>query len=75
MWSFQGRLLRKQNVDRICQLLWRPRPPSLLSDEQIKVSVSMDIYIVSFHFASVIITLLPFVTESQERSQEICQAV
>lgn len=36
MWSFQGRLLRKQNVDRICQLLWRPRPPTLLSDQQIK---------------------------------------
>lgn len=36
VWSFQGRLLRKHPTDRICQLLWRPRPPSLLGDDQIK---------------------------------------
>nr|XP_039256545.1 eukaryotic translation initiation factor 3 subunit B-like [Styela clava] len=36
VWSFQGRLLRKQSMDRICQLLWRPRPPPLLTEEQIK---------------------------------------
>lgn len=37
LWTFQGRLLQKNNKDRFCQLLWRPRPPSLLTHEQIKV--------------------------------------
>lgn len=37
LWTFQGRLLQKNNKDRFCQLLWRPRPPSLLSADQIKV--------------------------------------
>ncbi|KAL4239629.1 translation initiation factor eIF-3b like protein [Mactra antiquata] len=36
LWSFQGRLLQKQQLDRFCQLLWRPRPPSLLASEEIK---------------------------------------
>uniref|UniRef100_A0A5F8AGL6 Eukaryotic translation initiation factor 3 subunit B n=1 Tax=Macaca mulatta TaxID=9544 RepID=A0A5F8AGL6_MACMU len=36
LWTFQGRLLQKNNKDRFCQLLWRPRPPTLLSQEQIK---------------------------------------
>lgn len=36
IWNFQGRLVRKQNVDRFCQLLWRPRPPTILSEEKIK---------------------------------------
>lgn len=38
LWTFQGRLLQKNNKDRFCQLLWRPRPPSLLSADQIKVN-------------------------------------
>lgn len=37
LWTFQGRLLQKNNKDRFCQLLWRPRPPTLLSQDQIKV--------------------------------------
>ncbi|XP_028825038.1 eukaryotic translation initiation factor 3, subunit Ba [Denticeps clupeoides] len=37
LWTFQGRLLQKNNKDRFCQLLWRPRPPSLISQEQIKL--------------------------------------
>uniref|UniRef100_A0A3Q3IJ18 Eukaryotic translation initiation factor 3 subunit B n=1 Tax=Monopterus albus TaxID=43700 RepID=A0A3Q3IJ18_MONAL len=37
LWTFQGRLLQKNNKDRFCQLLWRPRPPTLLSSEQIKM--------------------------------------
>ncbi|MEQ2181025.1 translation initiation factor eIF-3b like protein [Goodea atripinnis] len=37
LWTFQGRLLQKNNKDRFCQLLWRPRPPTLLSADQIKV--------------------------------------
>merc|ERR1712241_602512 len=36
MWNFQGKILKRSNVDRFCQLVWRPRPPSLLSKEQMK---------------------------------------
>lgn len=39
LWTFQGRLLQKNNKDRFCQLLWRPRPPTLLGQDQIKVGV------------------------------------
>ena len=38
LWNFQGKLLFKQQMDRFCQLQWRPRPPSLLTEEQVKVS-------------------------------------
>jgi len=34
--SFQGKLLRKQPMDELCQFLWRPRPPSLLSPQDLK---------------------------------------
>ncbi|PWA21299.1 hypothetical protein CCH79_00018453, partial [Gambusia affinis] len=37
MWTFQGRLLQKINKDRFCQLLWRPRPPTVLTSDQIKM--------------------------------------
>lgn len=40
LWTFQGRLLQKNNKDRFCQLLWRPRPATLLSEDQIKVACS-----------------------------------
>lgn len=40
LWTFQGRLLQKNSKDRFCQLLWRPRPPTLLSQDQIKVWLS-----------------------------------
>ena len=40
LWNFQGKLLHKQPMDKFCQLLWRPRPPSLLSKDMIKVSSS-----------------------------------
>eukprot|EP01136_Pigoraptor_vietnamica_P027141 Opistho-1_new@83101 len=36
LWSFQGRLLRKANIDKFYQFLWRPRPKTLLTKEQIK---------------------------------------
>ena len=36
MWNFQGKILKRSNVDRFCQLVWRPRPQSLLSKEQLK---------------------------------------
>ena len=37
LWNFQGKLLYKQPLDRFCQLQWRPRPLSLLSDDHLKV--------------------------------------
>jgi len=37
LWSFQGRILQKQPLERFCQLQWRPRPASLLTAEHIKV--------------------------------------
>jgi len=36
MWSFQGKILKRYQCDRFCQLLWRPRPPTLLSPEKMK---------------------------------------
>ncbi|KAJ7372582.1 translation initiation factor eIF-3b like protein [Desmophyllum pertusum] len=36
IWSFQGKLLQRHALDQFCQLLWRPRPPSLLTDADIK---------------------------------------
>jgi len=36
IWSFQGRLLRKIEKEQQSQVLWRPRPPTLLSANQIK---------------------------------------
>ncbi|CAN8003060.1 unnamed protein product [Ixodes hexagonus] len=36
VWSFQGRILKKCNMDRFCQLLWRPRPPSLITEEKLR---------------------------------------
>lgn len=36
LWTFQGRLLKRVFLDGFCQLLWRPRPPSLLTPEKIK---------------------------------------
>jgi len=36
LWSFQGKILKRCQVDKFCQFLWRPRPPTLLSAKQIK---------------------------------------
>ncbi|KAI8391263.1 eukaryotic translation initiation factor eIF2A-domain-containing protein [Radiomyces spectabilis] len=36
VWDFKGQLLFKQNIEKFKQLLWRPRPKSLLSPEQKK---------------------------------------
>ncbi|KAK2557121.1 Eukaryotic translation initiation factor 3 subunit B [Acropora cervicornis] len=36
IWSFQGKLLQRHTLDQFCSLLWRPRPPSLLSEEDLK---------------------------------------
>mmetsp|Transcript_3940 Transcript_3940/g.10930 ORF Transcript_3940/g.10930 Transcript_3940/m.10930 type:complete len:684 (+) Transcript_3940:77-2128(+) len=34
IWSFQGKLIHKVLKDRFYQFEWRPRPPSLLSEER-----------------------------------------
>lgn len=36
IWSFQGKILKRVNLDEFAQLLWRPRPPTLLSADQQK---------------------------------------
>ncbi len=36
LWSFQGRILKRVALDKFCQLQWRPRPPTLLSSQQVK---------------------------------------
>jgi translation initiation factor 3 subunit B len=36
LWSFQGKILKRCQVEKFCQFLWRPRPPTLLSVKQIK---------------------------------------
>jgi len=36
IWSFQGKPIHKQPLPQFCQLLWRPRPATLLTDEAIK---------------------------------------
>lgn len=36
VWTFQGRLVRKNDLERFCQFSWRPRPPPLLGEEKIK---------------------------------------
>jgi len=36
LWSFQGKCLRKCPIDKLCQFLWRPRPPSLLTPQDLK---------------------------------------
>jgi len=36
IWSFQGKCMKRHSVDKFCQLLWRPRPPSLLQSSDMK---------------------------------------
>ena len=36
LWTFQGKILQKHTPEKFCQLLWRPRPPSLLDPKQVK---------------------------------------
>ncbi len=59
LWTFQGRLLQKNNKDRFCQLLWRPRPPTLLSQEQIKVTAFSTVHICNVYTLFCIIRASP----------------
>lgn len=36
MWSFQGKILKRVNLDKFAQLVWRPRPPILLDEKKQK---------------------------------------
>ena len=36
LWNFQGKILKRSTVDKFCQLIWRPRPPTLLTKEGLK---------------------------------------
>lgn len=36
MYNFQGKLVNKVPFDRLYKMSWRPRPPTILSAEQIK---------------------------------------
>ena len=36
VWSFQGKLLKRFQMDRFCQFSWRPRPPCYLTNKQIR---------------------------------------
>jgi translation initiation factor 3 subunit B len=37
IWDFKGQQLCRKQMDRFKQFLWRPRPPTLLGKEQMKV--------------------------------------
>lgn len=36
IWSFQGRILQRHPLDQFCSFIWRPRPKSLLTPEDIR---------------------------------------
>eukprot|EP00094_Tigriopus_californicus_P003747 TCALIF_03606-PA protein Name:"Similar to Eif3b Eukaryotic translation initiation factor 3 subunit B (Mus musculus)" AED:0.03 eAED:0.03 QI:134/0.75/0.8/1/1/1/5/29/718 len=36
LWSFQGKILKRCQLDKFCQFLWRPRPPTLLTKKDVK---------------------------------------
>merc|ERR1712168_1416093 len=36
IWSFQGRILQRHALDQFCHFVWRPRPVSLLTKEDIQ---------------------------------------
>merc|ERR1711890_185999 len=36
IWSFQGRILQRHALDQFCHFVWRPRPTSLLTKQDIK---------------------------------------
>ncbi|KAI9739769.1 MAG: Translation initiation factor 3 subunit b [Cirrosporium novae-zelandiae] len=45
LYSFSGELLREEHIDKFKQLLWRPRPPTLLSkDEQKQIRKTLRDY-------------------------------
>lgn len=52
MWSFQGKLMKRFQLDRFCQFSWRPRPPCFLSNKQIReIKKNLKKYSVEFDAA------------------------
>merc|ERR1712055_800706 len=50
LWNFQGKILKRSSVEKFCQLVWRPRPPTLLAKEQIKeIKKNLKKYSVKFN--------------------------
>jgi translation initiation factor 3 subunit B len=50
LWNFQGKILKRSSVEKFCQLVWRPRPPTLLVKEQIKeIKKNLKKYSVKFN--------------------------
>jgi len=50
LWNFQGKILKRSSVEKFCQLVWRPRPPTLLSKDQLKeVKKNLKKYSVKFN--------------------------
>ena len=37
LWNFQGKQLQKQNYDKLYKFSWRPRPPTMITEEHKKV--------------------------------------
>eukprot|EP01135_Chromosphaera_perkinsii_P005513 Nk52_evm62s352 gene=Nk52_evmTU62s352 len=55
IWSFQGRLLHKQSVEKLTSFNWRPRPPSLLTEAEKKaVKKGLKDYSVKFDRADML---------------------
>ena len=59
IWSFQGKLLQRHSITQFCQMLWRPRPPTLLSDDQVTVCLTSfgDVMTVTSHDVIFIVLL------------------
>merc|ERR1712117_987983 len=36
MWSFQGKILKRVQIDKFCHFQWRPRPKTLLTRKPMK---------------------------------------
>eukprot|EP00123_Amoebidium_parasiticum_P007701 comp18298_c0_seq1/m.19342 comp18298_c0_seq1/g.19342 ORF comp18298_c0_seq1/g.19342 comp18298_c0_seq1/m.19342 type:complete len:664 (-) comp18298_c0_seq1:915-2906(-) len=49
IWSFQGRQLYNESLEKFYQFIWRPRPPTLLTDDEIKaVRKNLKTYSIKF---------------------------
>ena len=53
----QGKPQHKQQMDRFCQLVWRPRPPTLLPEAKLKVRFFSIIIIIYLFIFNIFISL------------------
>merc|ERR1712059_107477 len=50
LWNFQGKILKRSTVEKFCQLVWRPRPPTLLLKDQLnEIKKNLKKYSVKFN--------------------------